>query len=113
MAYKGTLSRAELRKMFRDMRLHPIRPEMLGNPLLSRSMKIMEDATLRYERTKRILYRNTKLTDEQRWIGWQKAEKRREASYKKADAIHLQYQRKYLVPMLKREMVERRKRAKI
>jgi hypothetical protein len=108
------MTRDELKKMFRDMRPHPIRPEMMGHPLLVRIMRINENASIRYERDKRELYKNKALTDDQRSRGLMKALARLTKSWNKTRPLEREYERKVKLPMLKRlQALNRASRARV
>lgn len=106
------MTRDQLKKMFRDCRPRPIRPEMIGNPLLRRIMRINENASIRYERDKRALYRDKTLNDDQRSRGFTKALDRLTASWEKTRPLEREYERKVTLPMLKRMQALKRARAK-
>lgn len=81
------MKRADLRKMFRDMRPRIVHWEVYKNPLIRRILKISENSRIRYEKAKRALYNDKSLTDEQRDRGFTKAYDRHMESYKATDAI--------------------------
>ena len=87
------MTRAALRKMFRDCRPRIIHWEVYTNPLIRRILKISESSRMRYEKAKRALYRDKSLTDNQRRDKFSKAFDRYLDSFKKTDVLQRQYDR--------------------
>ena len=76
-------------------------------------MRINENASIRYEKDKRALYRNKALNDDQRSRGLMKALERLTSSWKKTRPLEREYERKVKLPMLKRmQTLARARRAK-
>ena len=89
------MTRAVLRKMFRDCRPRIIHWELYGNPLIRRILKISENARLRYEKEKRAIYHDKNLTDAQRAKKFGKVFDRHMATFDVTSAIQRQYDRAY------------------
>ena len=101
------MTRADLKKMIRKYHRSVIRPEMIDNPILRRSLRISESTSMRYEQDKRALYADKKLSDEQRQRGFEKAHKRFMAVSDRLRELDRQYERKYILPIYKKNMARK------
>jgi hypothetical protein len=104
------MKRAQLKKMLRDSRPSPIRPEMFDDSLIRRMLRMSENARLRYEKEKRKLYDDRSLTDKQRSDGVGRALDRYLADWKRREPLEREYEQKHLLPLVRGLQESRRSR---